>query len=290
MAIYVTSDPNAPFGVFVAPPIIGYIESRNQIESLVKKYNCFNLAAADMPMLIHAATDDNILNIIRNLLFDTVTGEYHGMRDGHRSYEVWHSAGSLATAKGLEKAISDVDEYSFTPVPNEEWDAMGEGRYNRKKVKRVHLGDLRAGNVPKFGTPYTISLDLPDDYKLIPRNAPMNEVLERYNRGGLIIFERGKLNADQFRIDDRVLSILGSPENREMFYKIMLKSHQQFFAPAGIPEEELVQFFSINSFHRIKEIGFYQQARGRLIYVYFVDDSIDGDRLVEPGGSFVHIS
>ncbi len=92
----------------------GYVEARNQAEKLSLENG---LKVADMPLVIQAMTSHpEVREAIRPIWIDTITGEYHGQRDGDRSYETWHSAGSLATAKGLEKMFSKAGAMSVAII------------------------------------------------------------------------------------------------------------------------------------------------------------------------------
>ncbi len=211
-----------------------YVKARKEADKLSERYG---LRVADMPMAIQAMTSHpEVREAIRPFWIDTITGEYHGQRDGERSYEAWHSVGSLATAEGLEKLFSKAGNYAFMPISDDEWVAVGKGSYNGQTVARVHLDDARKGNVPAPGTPYTIFVRLDKD------NPKING--------------RGQLDYDTFMQDDRVLMISGSPESREALAKMLFGKN-------------------IGSYHRINEVGFDKQAKGRLAYL---DD--DGDGLV----------
>ncbi len=176
-----------------------YVRSRNQAEQLSKVNG---LIVADMPMVIQAmTTHPEVREAIRPKWIYTITGEYHGQRDGDRSYEAWHSAGTLATAKGLEKLYEQVGDYAFMPISDDEWLAVGRGSYDGHTVFRVHLEDARKGNVPAAGTPYTI-------FARLDKDKP-------------VINDKGRIDYDTFMADDRVLMITGSPESREALAKML---------------------------------------------------------------------
>lgn len=213
----------------------GYVKARNQAEKLSQENG---LRVADMPMAIQAMTNHpEVREAIRPVWIDTITGEYHGQRDGDRSYEAWHSAGSLATAKGLEKLFKQAGNYAFMPISDDEWAAVGKGSYNGQTVARVHLEDARKGNVPAPGTPYTI-------FARLDKDSPK-------------INGSGQLDYDTFMQDDRVLMITGSPESREALAKMLF----------GKKEEGGEGWSNIGSYHRINEVGFDAQTRGRLAYL-----------------------
>src|SRR3989338_5947868 len=233
----------------------GYVKARKEADKLASEYG---LTVADMPMAIQAmANHPEVREAIRTVWIDTMTGEYHGHRDGDRSYETWHSAGSLATAKGLEKLFKQVGDYGFMPISDDEWVAVGKGSYNGQTVARVHLEDAKKGNVPAAGTPYTVFTRLDKD---------------KANINGT-----GQLGYDAFMSDDRVLMITGSPDNREALAKMLF----------GRKEDGGEGWSNIGSYHRINDSGFDAQAKGRLAYLNLNDGDLDGDRYIYDIGRFV---
>ena len=222
----------------------GYLMAREEAE---KRSQEKGLTVADMPMVIQAmANHPEVREAIRPTWVDTITGEYHGQRDGDRSYETWHSAGSLATAKGLEKAFSKAGDYGFMQIADDEWVAVGKGNYNGQNVARIHLDDIKKGSVPVAGTPYTVFTRLDKD---------------KANING-----SGQLTYDAFMSDDRVLMIAGSPDNREALAKMLF----------GKKEEGGEGWSNIGSYHRINKVGFDAQAKGRLVCLYGSGNGLDG--------------
>lgn len=233
---------------------MNYVKARNQIEELVQEHN---LTVADMPMAIRAIVNQpEVREAIRPTWIDTITGEYHGQRQGSRSYEAWHSAGSLTTAKGLEKAASNAEQYAFMPISNDEWIAVGKGNYNGQNITRVHLEDTKKGNVPTAGTPHTI-------FTLLDKDKPT-------------INGRGHLDYDTFMKDDRVLMIAGSPDNREALAKMIF----------GKKENGGEGWSNIGSYHRINDTGFDKEAKGRLVYLGSINNGLDGDDSIYDNGRF----
>src|SRR3989338_4911348 len=225
---------------------IGYVKARKEADKLASEHG---LRVADTPMAIQAmANYPEFREAIRPVWIDTITGEYHGQRDGDRSYETWHSAGSLATAKGLEKSFPKAGEYAFMQIADEEWVAVGKGNYNGQNVARIHLDDVKKGSVPTAGTPYTIFTRLDKD---------------KANING-----SDQLGYDAFMSDDRVLMIAGSPDNREALAKMLF----------GRKEDGGEGWSNIGSYHRINEIGFDAQAKGRLVYLDGNDIGLGGYR------------
>ena len=223
---------------------LSYVRARQQIEGLAKDYG---LPVADMPMVIQAiAVHPEVREAVRPDWIDTITGEYHGQRDGDRSYEAWHSTGSLATVEGLEELFGQVGDCGFMPISDDEWVAVGKGSYNGQTVARVHLEDAKKGDVPAPETPYTIFVRLDKD-------SPK-------------INGRGQLSYDAFMSDDRVLMIAGSPEGREALATMLF----------GKREEGGEGWADIGSYHRINEVGFDAQAKGRPAYLSGDSDGLDG--------------
>src|SRR3989344_3073349 len=232
----------------------GYVKARKEADKLASEYG---LRVADMPMAIQAmANHPEVREAIRPVWIDTITGEYHGQRDGDRSYETWHSAGSLATAKGLEKLFKQVADYGFMPISDDEWVAVGKGSYNGQTVARVHLKDAKKGNVPAAGTPYTVFTRLDKD---------------KANING-----SGQLTYDAFMSDDRVLMIAGSPDNREALAKMLF----------GRKEDGGEGWSNIGSYHRINKAGFDAQAKGRLVYLGNGNIGLDGNHNIDIYNSY----
>lgn len=234
----------------IKSPVIGvisdsdsYVGSRNQIDELAKNYD--NLIVADMPMVIHSLINQpELRSAIRPGWVDTLTSEYHGKRDNNRFYEIWHSVGSLANAKSLEKYFSKADKDGFIPISKQEWDAVGKGNYKGEEIARFHLDDIKRGYTPPIGKPYTIFTSLDQDFQ----NA------ESF----------GQLNYTAFMYNDRILMIAGSLENREGIAKL-------FF---GKKENGGEGLHSFANYHKISESSFNQTPKGRSIYLN--DNSFDG--------------
>lgn len=237
----------------------GYLKARKQAEELVKQHN---VTIADMPLAIHAMTTQaDIREAIRPKYLDTITAEVHGLRDGKKSYEAWHSVGSLATFKGLEDAFKNRrEDYGFMTLNTNEWATVGEGKYNGKHIARIHLSDVQKGNVPKPRTPYTVFVYMDKDKPTINPSGP--------------------LTYDQFMKDDRVLMITGSPDSREALAKMLF----------GAKKDGGEGWETIGSYHRINDVGFNEQARGRLVYLYYNSDGLDGSRNIIYIGRFLGVS
>lgn len=235
-----------------------YVLARKWADNLAAKY-C--LIVADMPMAIQAmAQHPRVRNAIRPGFIDTITFEYHGLRKGKHSYEAWHSAGSLSTLKGLEDAFSKIGNYGFMPISNNEWIDIEKGNYNCHNVARLHLDDVKNGNVPATGTPYTIFVRLDKD-------APNINIA-------------CQLNYDAFMLDDRVLMIAGSLENREALAKMLF----------GRKTDGGEGWDSVGSHHRINKTSFNAKARGRPICLDYNDVGLVGYSSIGNHGCFVGVN
>jgi hypothetical protein len=235
-----------------------YLDARKEIEAFAVRND---LRASDMPMAIRAITGNAaVRELARPNYMDFITAEYQGSRNNFRSYEVWHSTGSLSTVSGLESAFGSKDKYRFMKVDEEEWRSSGKGKYAGKDIPRIeNLNDLRNGrNIPTAGTPYMCALILPADFKLLSVNTDENTVMEYYKTGKPLIFEAAQLKPWQFRIDDRVLCACGSPENRQALANMLF----------GSKEEGGEGWSAFGSHHNIDLDGFGVNAIGRPLFFY----------------------
>ncbi|MBI4153846.1 hypothetical protein HY501_00765 [Candidatus Woesearchaeota archaeon] len=206
-----------------------------------------------MPMVIHAINAfPEIRAAIRTDTIDILSAEYHGLREYGRSYEVWHSVGSLARASTLGTLFPKRDSNGFLDILPDEWIAVGAGRYNGQAIARVHLGDLKKGNVPPAGTPYTTFVRLENDSPIIIS---------------------GQLNYDHFMRDDRILMVAGSPENRESLAKIIFGKNRTTFGS--------------NPFMNVA--GFRAEAKGRLLYLGYDYGGLYGYSYMNLDGRFVGV-
>lgn len=203
-----------------------YIGARKEADELAAKYS---LMVADMPMAIQAMDQyPEVRMAIRSKWkwIDTISCEYHGVRQGNCSYEVWHSVGSLSSASGLENAFFGIrDYYGLMPISENEWVDVKNGNYNGQSIARVHLNDVKKGDVPAAGIPYTVFV--------------------RLNKDACEISNSGELDYNAFMRDDRVLMVAGSPENRESLAKMLFGSIKD----GGEGRS------SVGSYHRITESG-----------------------------------
>lgn len=233
------------------------VATRKNIEKLAQQHN---LVVADMPMLIRAiSTHYGIRQKLEHKFSDiaTLTSEYHGLRNGDPCYEVWHSVGSLSTLIGLQKADSkpDAGHISYTDrwfaIDENEWELVGKGTYNDQNIVRIHLTDLKKGNIPPVGTPYVIYVRLDKDYQSMRRS--------KFPR----IHPSGRLDYDTFMKDDRALMIAGSHDNREKLAKTFFHIEDE--------EDRKEKDEGFGSFHRIineeGEIIFQTPARGCLVAI-----------------------
>lgn len=234
-----------------------YVKSLKQIEEIAKESG---LNVADMPTAIRFS---NILKIEEQEAIDVISSEFYGIRNETRCYEIWHSVGSLTSAEGLARIISNSlmrhpTYYELTglfKIPKNEWEDIGNGYHptdNKTNVVRLNINDLRKGEVPKAGTPYTVSMKLEEDYSLIPTTADFNEINEMQKSGKLIIFEKGELDSDQFRLDDRIAAMCGSPKNVEILHKNIFENIED----GGQGRS------SITSYHQIEDAFYYDNMIG----------------------------
>ncbi len=262
----------------VVTDTVKYVDALKQAEAFAEKYEH---QVADMPMVVHAlANYPWVREAIRPERINTLTGEYHGLKGGARSYRVLHSFGPLKTADALENALPNAGDYALMPVPDNDWAAIGGGNYNGQQVGIVDLHGLRNGDVPTPGTPYVVDLAIPDDYQLIPLVTDIKDVLEMHKSGRLTIFERGQLSADQFRLDDRVASVAGSPENVERLVKMLFSKK----------EERGEGWSSVGSYHRIEEVGFNPETKTRLVFLSYNDGGFGGSSCDGYWGRFVTLA
>src|SRR3989338_249590 len=266
------------FLIAVVTDTVKYIEALKQAEALSEQHGH---KVADMPMAVQAmANYPKVREAIRPERINTLTGEYHGLNGGARSYRVLHSFGPLKTADGFEKALSNAGDYALMPLSDNDCNAIGKGSYNGQQVDIVDLHGLRNGKVPSLGTPYVVDLAIPNDYKLIPLDADIKEALKMHNSGSLTIFERGQLSADQFRLDDRVASVAGSPESVERLVKLLFSKKEE--AGEG--------WSSVGSYHSIGEVGFNPNAKARLVFLSYNDGGFGGSSCDGYLGRFVTLA
>ncbi len=278
----------------------GYIQARKEADKLAAKHG---LTVYDAPLAIQAITSlPEVCMMIRRpdtihknmvpewISIDTITCEYNGLRDGERYYEVWHSVGSLSTEEGIKKAFSKAgcghhignihdpelrrnfdesayfcyDRYKFLYIRDDEWVAVGKGNYNGQNATRVHLDDVKKGNVPAPGTPYTI-------FVRIDKDAPK-------------INGECQLSRDAFMRDDKILMIAGSPDSREALAKMIFGSKKE----GGEGWTSCKNSYRIENFrsggeswnlikksHRIGKDFFNAQAKGRPVCLNAGDGGFD---------------
>ncbi len=231
---------------------IAYINSRREIEGISGEHG---LKVVDIPAAISMITAHPCVReaIIPDWI-DTITGEYHGRRNGDRYYEVWHSAGSLSTAKGLAGSFPRSAENAFMSITEAEWSSAQKGFSNGRIVVRVHLNDIRKDDVPEPSVPYTVYVNLDKDELNIGRS--------------------GQLSYDSFMRDDRVLMLAGSSKNRELLAGLFFRKKEDGGLGCG----------SVGSYHRIRVIPFEERAKGRLTYLYMNDKGLGGvSRIINDG-------
>ncbi|MFT4311457.1 MAG: hypothetical protein ACMXX7_02415 [Candidatus Woesearchaeota archaeon] len=222
-----------------------YVDSRFIAETHACENNHY---VADIPMLIKAldgipdfrenSFNNTIHTTSMQLLWPVDKGISYlpGFDPDKKAYELLHPGVSnnfsLTTPEGLKERI-----YSNNIFLNEEeWVGLQQGKYKGESIERISLSDVKKGVVPQAGVPHVIHLSVPEDYSFIPLDANILDVYQARERGELIIFEKGWLNKDQFRLDDTVLAIMGGPQNVELFAdwflepeKIEIRSKQDIY-------------------------------------------------------------
>ena len=196
-----------------------------QADALAKKHDLY---IADLHTAIPAIADyPDIRKAVRKGHLTTTTGEYHGRRDAgflsskkFWSYEAGHGVGSLFTRKGVDDAIREgryvrmdyVRAYEKDPglkniftflISPTEWAAIGRGQYKGQEIPRFHIYDIKRGDLPETGKPYTIYMDAED----LQEDA--------------FTASRDDLDYDAFMRDDRILMLAGDLEKRETLAKML---------------------------------------------------------------------
>ena len=111
------------------------------------------------------------------------------------------------------------------------------------------------------------------------RSGTHYTVFTRLDKDKANINDSGKLNYDAFMSDDRVLMIAGSPDNREALAKMLFSRK----------EDGGEGWSNIGSSHRINEVGFDAQAKGRLVYLDGNNNGLDGYNSIDDNGRFVGV-
>jgi len=216
-----------------------YLSAINIAEEISQKYGLF---VADVPLLIqNIDTHPEIREAIWRLptKIDTITSEYFGFRKSVRFYEVWHSAGTLSTAEGLKKMFP-LRSNSLIDISNDEWVQVDKGSYDGQTIERRHLDDVKKGDVPSPGTPYTIFVR-PDKDKF-----------------GFSLLDN--FMCDNLMQKDRFLMYAGNLENADALDKI--------FNDEMNKRGKKQRSFKIK--RDIFDDGFYtKNARGRMVYFNF---------------------
>ncbi len=240
------------------------VKERNEFDKFFVKYG---LTFADMPLAIRILTNyPRALYSFGREQFDTTTVECHGLRCGEPYYEIWHSIGSLTSGKGLEKALSRVRNRGFTPIADDEWAEVGKGSYQGRDIPRIHLSDLKKGDVPATGIPFVAFVRLNKDRFNIYENMhakliQANNKVPKYDLNRGLIYSA--LRESEFIQDDRILMVAGSPENRDALAEIILKIQKI----KGSQKIQRYHAFLYNN-HSIGAVGFDAKAKGRLVSLY----------------------
>ena len=233
------------------------LRSRKEIEEIAGDYG---FLVADLPTILEACNSSllfypdtpeesamiqNSSNggltaraFVEDTSFDSMSFEYHGLRDGKPVYEIWHGFGSLSTPEGLERAINNsMLGRGFMAIDINEWEEVGLGKFRGEDIIRVHLEDVKKGYLPSPGTPYVIYVGMEEPHNI------SGETRQIPNR---------------FAFDDRVLMASGSLKNREMLTKIIDKHFPKFLNPKD------KRFYNCHDICE-KTIGFDETPKGRWI-------------------------
>ena len=246
-----------------------YLDARKQIEWIAQEHG---LRVADMPLIIQALTSHpEVRKAVRPEYLDSSTTEYYGQRDGKRSYEAGHGAGSLATPKGLQAAFEREfektlkndpgnlrNDHRFITIDDDEWAAIGNGEYLGKDVPRVHLDDARKGDVPAAGTPYTIFTN-PD------RDRPT--------------IAKGNLEYDAFMRDDRILMLTGSPDGREALAGMLFGA-----------KKDGGEGWKANKIHHYMDDANFDTPSGRLLRLRVGNNGLNSQGFTDKYGRFLAVS
>lgn len=222
--------------VAITDPGLNYFDARNQAAT-AEEFK--GLKLTNMPRLIELLKDEKIAKAIRESYADTISGEFHTTIKDNRVYAAAHGNHPLIAVKRLKEGIKKQDQYGFIPLGKDETKTLFKDM--------VPIGDVKSGY---DASNQTIAINLgKQGYNLIPLNTDMKDVMSMYKAGKIIIFERGQLSEDQFKIDDRVLANCGSEEYRTVL-------GERFFKKEGRK--------TAGSYHRIQERSF-DQPVGRLV-------------------------
>ena len=188
----------------------GYVESRSAFDTY---HETLDSRVADLPSFLQAfkRNPEAIEPLVENLELphvDTSTVEYHGPRDGEFSYEVSHrSPGPFSTGRDIEASWGRNPIQRYMPVAPDAWADLGRGKYLGEDVTRVHLEDVRRGEIPDG--PYTVHA----------REQEANDIPSLPQERGLTHY----VSYDGFMESDSVLMKTGSPENREILAGIYFR-------------------------------------------------------------------
>lgn len=234
---------------------LNYLNARSQADDEARKDN---LKVVGMPGLITAfQTWADLREAVRPNWVTVNSAEYN-LRNNRRQrvYVVAHEEGPLSTTEGLRDHSKDVRTYGFMPIEDHGF------------VKdAIDFRDARRGDVPSAISPYSIKVPLPKDYLVIPTDTDIASVRKLHKQGKPVIFESGQLTEPQFRLDDRVLSVCGSPELVDTL------AHQMYDSR----EESGEGWYSLGSYHRIQEADL--NNSGRPLFLNFINDGLVGDNI-----------
>lgn len=252
-----------------------YLDARQEIEQISQKKN---LRVVDMPTAIHLMTNyPEIREVIEPFSLNTLTSECYGKRKENNVYEVWHGVGSLTTQEGLNKLLvslrpstledqinklldKPMKKCGLMEIDRKEWNDVGNKTYLGQDIVRVHLNNLRKGDVPEIGTPYIIFVNLDKN---------------KYN-----IKKKGDLTYDDFMTDDSILMITGSSENRKSLGEMLF----------GKDKNKSRGMDYIYNNNRIDRVIIDKKAKGSLISLQGMNRGFNGEIDEDYSGRFLAIS
>lgn len=186
-----------------------YVARRNSFGTC---HETLDSIAADIPGLLNEIRKDpEIVKSLELSYVDTSTVQYHGPRDDEFSYEVSHrSPGPFSTGKDIERSLGNGPVRRYMKVGPSAWADLGRGKYLEEDITRIHLEDVKRGDVP-VNAPYTVFARENEVNDLPPIMKERDVFVSGYNYDGFIK-------------SDYALMTAGSPENVETLAQIYFQN------------------------------------------------------------------
>jgi hypothetical protein len=180
--------------------VMDFVEARKQADNASAFWDTTLL---NIPRLINTLRDDTAEALIRRLWLDTISGEYFLLnKEGHSIYAIAHGNHPLDSAARIEKGWKERNSYDgFFPMTDEEAYSILADAIPVSEVRR----NAFAGQIDASRNTIYIDLD---------------------NNDKRTIFHGQNLRYDQWMIDDRILAICGSENNRESLGKFFFKKEK----------------------------------------------------------------